>query len=105
VPGLDEVTATATAAITLDVASGLVNAGLAYSQGDDLTSTEDLGFAAMAAIPGTGAAESAAGDATRSLTDDAGGERVLDVGGGSFPNLNIKSIVRTPEIRSASIQT
>jgi YD repeat-containing protein len=67
VPGLDEVTATA--AITLDVASGLVNAGLAYSQGDYLSGTEALAGTAMMAIPG---AESATGDATRALTDDAG---------------------------------
>jgi hypothetical protein len=69
VPGLDEVTATA--AITLDVASGLVNAGLAYSKGDDLSGTEALAGTAMMAIPGVGAAGGATEDVARSLTDDA----------------------------------
>ena len=68
IPGVDEITATA--AITLDIASGLVNAGLAYSQGDYVTGTEALATTAIMALPGAGAAEGAGGDVARMVADD-----------------------------------
>jgi hypothetical protein len=70
---VDEVTAAA--AISLDVADGLVNADIAFSQGDISDGVGDLFNAGLAAATGGlggGAAAEAEAGITRALTDDAG---------------------------------
>jgi hypothetical protein len=74
IPGVDEVTAAA--AISLDVADGLVNAGIAFSQGDISGGVNDLASAGLAAATGGiggGAAAEAETGVARMVS--AGGRR------------------------------
>jgi RHS repeat-associated protein len=70
IPGVDEVTAAA--AVSLDVADGLVNAGIDFSQGDYLSGAEALGGAGLDAVTGgLGGDAAAAEDDAESSVEQA----------------------------------